>query len=236
MIADRVRWGSTAIPYRYRFSRTKTLAISVWPSLAVEVTAPKGTSVERIRAKVSKRGAWILRAWREFERFHPLQPPRKFVPGETHRYLGRQYRLRAFAGPVEAVALRRGCLEVTVPRRPTASTLTRIANAWYADRAEEVLRERLTACHRLAAIEGVPLPKLAIRRMVRRWGSCTPTGRVILNPELVQAPKECIDYVIMHELCHLAERNHSPRFWRLLGRLMPDWEDRRERLNRMAGG
>lgn len=70
--------------------------------------------------------------------------------------------------------------------------------------------------------------------MNNRWGSCTPGGRIILNPELIKAPIDCIDYVITHELCHLVEPNHNARFWQLLGALMPDWKARRERLNEMA--
>jgi len=231
MLADRVVWGSTEIPYRYRFGRAKTLAITVRPDLAVEVTAPIGTPLERIRAKVCKRGAWIRQAWREFERFHPLQPPREYVPGETHRYLGRQYRLRAVSGPIAGVVLRRGYLDVTTPDPPSSAVLGHLVRSWYAERAGEVFGERLAACHRLAVVEGIPLPALLVRRMTHRWGSCTPAGRIILNLELLKAPCECIDYVIMHELCHLVEHNHSPRFWRLLQRVMPDWEDRKKRLN-----
>jgi hypothetical protein len=236
MLADCVPWGSTEISYRYRFGRAKTLAITVRPDLAVEVVAPQGTSLERIRAKVIKRASWIQQARLEFERFHPLQEPREYVPGEIHRYLGRQYRLRTVSGPTAGVALKRGVLEVTTPARPTPLALRPLVQAWFTERAKEVLHERLQACHRLAAIEKVPLPTLSIRRMSNRWGSCTPTGRVMLNPELVKAPKECIDYVIMHELCHLVQHNHSPAFWRLLSRLMPDWEERRKRLNVMADG
>ena len=234
MLADRVVWGSTEIPYRYRFGRAKTLAITVRPDLAVEVTAPIGTPLERIRAKVCKRGAWIRQAWREFECFHPLQSPREYVPGETHRYLGRQYRLRAIPGPIAGVVLRRGYLDVTTPDHPSPAVLGHLVRTWYADRAGEVFAERLKACHRLAAVEGIPLPTLLVRRMTHRWGSCTPAGRIILNLELLKASRECIDYVVMHELCHLAEHNHSPKFWRLLQRLMPDWEDRKKRLNALG--
>ena len=236
MQADRVPWGTMEISYRYRFGGAKSLAITVRPDLAVEVVAPLGTTLEHMRAKVIKRAAWIQQARLEFERFHPLQQPREYVPGESHRYLGRQYRLRTANGPTAGVALRRGVLEITTPARPTPRVLEPLVQAWFSERAKEVLHERLQACHRLAAVERVPLPALSIRRMTNRWGSCTPTGRVMLNPELVKVPKECIDYVIMHELCHLVQHNHSPAFWRLLSRLMPDWEKRRKHLNTMANG
>lgn len=75
---------------------------------------------------------------------------------------------------------------------------------------------------------------MRIRRLAKRWGSCAPTGEIILNLELVKAPKECIDYVVVHELCHMEERDHRRRFWRLLERYLPDWRERRHLLNTMA--
>lgn len=79
---------------------------------------------------------------------------------------------------------------------------------------------------------GIGRPKLMVCAMTKRWGSHTASGRVILNSALIAAPRDCIDYVIVHELCHVVEPNHSPRFWSLLRRYMPDWERRKERLER----
>jgi len=70
--------------------------------------------------------------------------------------------------------------------------------------------------------------------MKKQWGSCSPQGTILLNPYLIKAPRECIDYVVLHELCHLKEHNHSPRYYRLLSQLMPDWEPVKARLDRMA--
>jgi len=105
---------------------------------------------------------------------------------------------------------------------------------WYLNRAEHIIRERLAHCHRRAHSEGIPHPPVTIRKMRARWGSCSEQGRLTLNLELIKAPKDCIDYVIMHELCHLKEHHHGRRFWRLLKKLMPDYEKRRQRLNLMA--
>ncbi|MCY1019692.1 M48 family metallopeptidase [Pyxidicoccus sp. MSG2] len=234
MPSDHVKWGEINIAYSYRYTRSRTLSITIHPDLAVEVAAPEGTSRDVIRSKVLKRGAWIANAWREYSRFHPLQPPRQYIPGETHRYLGRQYRLRFVEGVEVSVALRRGYLDVTSPGPPTSELLRPLVIAWYEQRAAEILRERFDACYRISESHRIPPPRLAVRAMATRWGSCSKGGQVTLNPELIKTPKDCIDYVITHELCHLVEYNHSPRFWKLLQKLMPDWEERRERLNRIA--
>lgn len=234
MPRDHVMWGETDLAYTYRQGRARTLTITVHPDLSIEVVAPAGATRHAIRSKVLKRGAWIARVRRRFARLHPLQPARQFVPGETHRYLGRQYRLRLAEGSEEEVALHRGFIVVTSGRRLTSARLRRLVLGWYDRRAAEILRERLTACVRLAAAHRIPTPRLTVRPMAARWGSCSKRGLVTLNPELIKAPKDCIDYVICHELCHLVVRNHGPRFWKLLKALVPDWEEQRERLNGMA--
>lgn len=173
----------------------------------------------------------IYKARREFQLYLPKQPERSYVNGETHRYLGKQYRLKAVHGDEISVKCQRGYLWVTTPHRPSPETSRDLLEAWYTERALAVFNERLSECHRKVARERIPYPMLAIRKMTRRWGSCTKEGRIILNLEMIKAPKDCIDYVIVHELCHLKEHNHGQKFWKLLARVMPDYEERRRRLN-----
>ncbi len=235
LISDVVHWGTTTLCFSYRLrSRRKSLAITVHPDLRIVVTAPTGTPAEVIRAKVLKRARWITKTRREFEQFHPLQPARSYIPGEAHRYLGQQCRLKVAKGRTSSVTCIRGQLLVTMPSQPTPSIIRPLVEAWLKDRAHAVFTERLKACHKPAQRYNIPFPCLWIRPMTIRWGSCTPAGRIILNIELIKAPKDCIDYVITHELCHLLEPSHSARFWQLLGAIMPDWEERRGRLNKMA--
>ena len=78
------------------------------------------------------------------------------------------------------------------------------------------------------------MPDWRLVRMQKQWGSCSPAGVILLNPHLVKAPRQCVDYVICHELCHLEEHNHSPRYYRLLGQVMPGWETVKTRLDGMA--
>lgn len=232
--SDTILWGTAEISYHYRFSRRKTISISVYPDLSIVVRAPSGTSIETIEAFVLRRGAWISKAWRRFEEYLPKQPPRRYISGETHRYLGRQYRLRVEQGDTESVKCLRGYLWVTIKGEVTAEKTKELLETWYRAHARTIFQERLLACHRKIEKKGVPMPRLRIRRMVSRWGSFSAHGGVTLNLLLIVAPKECIDYVILHELCHFKIKHHGPRFWRLLESLMPDYEERRKKLNACA--
>ena len=231
---DQVQWGRTTVHYSYTFAPRRTMAIHVHPDLSVSVVAPEGAALGAIREKVRKRAAWIRKSRREFELYLPKTPPRRYVSGETHRYLGRQYRLKAVQGEELGVKCLRGYLWVTTRAKPDSEEVARHLNEWYRVRAHVIFQERLSVCYERARRLGISPPPLTIRKLSTRWGSCTRAGRIILNLDLIKAPKDCIDYVITHELCHLKEHHHGPRFWRLLERVMPDYEERKRRLNLMV--
>ena len=102
---------------------------------------------------------------------------------------------------------------------------------WYRKQAQRVFPQRMDAMLPRFRRLDIPQPALAIKDLDARWGSCTDSGVISLNLKLMQVPKPYIDYVIVHELCHLIEHNHSQRFYLLLDRMMPDWRQRRKRLN-----
>ncbi|MCX5899792.1 MAG: SprT family zinc-dependent metalloprotease [Proteobacteria bacterium] len=226
-----IKWGTLNIPYKYGFSRRKTLALSVHPDLSVIVKAPLGSSAKDIQSFVRRRGGWIKRAWRDFEQYLPKQPKRRYLSGETHRYLGRQYRLKVQQGDIDSVKCLRGYLWVTTKNKPTSERAKSLLEVWYRAHARTIFQERLLLCHQKTSREAIPLPTLQIKQMVSRWGSFSLAGRITLNLELIKVPKECIDYVIQHELCHFKVKHHSPKFWRLMQNVMPDFEDRRKKLN-----
>jgi len=175
---------------------------------------------------------------RELARYdNPVNPlPRQYVSGESYRYLGRQYRLKVIADTVERIVLSRGWLTISVADPANRRAVQRLIHGWYRAKSEHVFNERLIACHARVETLGITLPALGIRTMKRRWGSCSKTGKVTLNLKLIQAPRALIDYVILHELCHLVELNHRPRFWALLTRVIPDWERLRDELNHYEFG
>lgn len=209
------------------------MAIHVHPDGRVVVDAPAEASPERVAALVSKRGAWILRQQRELAALPETPPLKCFLPGESIRYLGRQYRLKVVESEEVRVKAVPGYIEVHSPSRPSSAEIGRLVNTWMDTRAREILRERYLECVvRLGRFRLPEAKALRVRRMKTRWGSCSK-GRVIsLNPELIYAPKDCIDYVITHELCHLRELNHGPGFTRLMDRALPGWKVLRERLNK----
>jgi predicted metal-dependent hydrolase len=228
----RIEYGSAVIEYILDWTTRQKLSISV-DLERVSVVAPHGVDPEDVDKRVKRRARWILRQQRKFAEFKPVTPERKYIGGETHRYLGRQYRLKIEpAMETERVRLLAGRI-VVESHRPTDPSATRdLVGNWLRQRAHEVLRQRFEAAAPIADRLGIAVPHLRICEMKKRWGSHTPSGRIILNDRLIAARRDCIDYVIIHELCHVAEPNHSSRFFRLLSRTLPDWRERKERLER----
>jgi predicted metal-dependent hydrolase len=226
-----ISYGNTEIAYDLSFSRRKTLAIHVYPDGRVSVRAPEGSRLETIAGLVARRAGWIVRQQQRFSSYPPaVAVPREYISGESYRYLGRQYRLKVLDGAPEQLALGRTEIYVTA-RNQEPQRVQRLLERWYRAEARRVFSERLAACWPRVAHLDCAFPVLNIRRMKTRWGSCGRSGRILLNLRLIQAPIESIDYVIVHELCHLKEHNHSKRFYALLDTAMPDWRERRQRLN-----
>ncbi|SFB71063.1 hypothetical protein SAMN05660479_00278 [Microbulbifer thermotolerans] len=225
---------------RIAFERVKRplakgkVLIKVHPDCRVVVSAPEEADSEAVLAAVKKRRRWIYQQLREFRKQLEHTRPRQYISGESHYYLGKQYLLKVIEAPeqVQGVKLLRGKLEVSV-RSKTPEKVKALLTEWYKLRAKEIFSKRLDAMLE-QALWVTGRPPLRILTMKTQWGSCSPKGRITLNPHLVKAPRECIDYVILHELCHIAEHNHSERFYRLMNQVMPKWEKIKARLDGMA--
>jgi hypothetical protein len=162
--------------------------------------------------------------------FHPKTPPRRFVNGETHLYLGRQYQLKLEAGSQNKIDFRSRYLIATL--RPKASA-EKVVKQWYRERAKMKFAEIAEPLIKRFEVYGVRPSGLFIQDMATRWGSCTPKGKIILNPELIQASKGCIEYVIVHELCHLVHHDHTRKFFELQEKEMPDWKLWKAKLEKL---
>lgn len=222
-------WGADTIRYEVRFlASRRTLAIEVHPDSRVLVRAPVGCSEALIAERVQKRAGWISQQLAEFDRYQPRTPVRQYINGESHLYLGRQYRLKLASGEVSSVKLTRSQLLITLPGAPEPDQIKALLRRWYLDRARAVFTDALDAS--LRHFRGVEHPRLIVRTMQSRWGSLSRAGTMTLNVNLVRAPRPCIEYVVIHELCHTRHRDHDARFFKLLGQIMPDWEQRKHRL------
>lgn len=227
-------YGSRRIPYQLRVMPRKRLRIVVKPDLTVRADAPNTFSETEIHEAVGKRARWIARQLDEMERYHPLPKPHRYVSGETVVYLGRQYRLRVEAGAERKAKLKGRFLHVETPEPKKTDAVRASVEEWYRKQAHLVFSRYLERCLDVGRRHGIAEPILCIRKMRTRWGSCSPSGRITLNLHLIQAPVHCIEYVIMHELCHLKHHDHSPAFYRLLTRCMPDWKKRRAILREVV--
>lgn len=228
-----IAYAGQSIDYYARHSERRTLAISVHPDGVVEVIAPVGTDKRAIEQRLLRRAGWVLRQHRYFEQFLPRTPERQYVGGETHLYLGRQYRLKVKSGDEDKVRLTCGYFRVTVAGEPSRERVRTLLAGWYREHAESKMRERFEAIRKRFSRKLSRTPIIAIRPMRRRWGSYSSKGRITLNCDLIRAPLHCIDYVIVHELAHSRHSNHGRAFFDLLSQMMPDWERRKLVLERM---
>lgn len=229
-----VRFGEDLIEVEIRRRDRATLEIAVEPDATVVATAPMAATQEAIAEKVRKRAGWVLRQQRFFSQYLPRTPERQYVAGETHLYLGRQYRLKIIQHIQAKVRLERGFLVIQTHRPSEAATTRELLGAWYRERARERFAARIEKCVlRFAEPEAFHPKALIIRHLRQRWGSMSPSRRLVLNIRLIEAPVNAIDYVVTHELCHIAELHHGPRFFDLLERVMPDWERRKSLLERV---
>lgn len=226
-----ITYAGKSIPFHLSYSNRKVMEISVRPDGRVVVKAPLGTNKDLIERCIHKRAYWINRQLRHFEQFEPRTPKRRFIGGESHLYLGRKYRLKIRRSETKKVSLTHGYFHIASPDT-APEQVAKLLNEWYRRKAEICFSRALEKCwhsHRFPK-KGVEKPTLKIRTMKTRWGSLSKRGGVTLNLELVKAPVECIEYVVVHELCHLFHPNHGKAFHNLLEKCLPDWQKRKHKL------
>jgi predicted metal-dependent hydrolase len=245
---DLLRVGTDQVPCEIRLSRRRrTLAIEVHPEPRVIVRAPAGWSRTLIEARLAERAAWIGRHVQRFRGLAAvLPPPPAWVTGDLLPYLGELHRLEVIVARRGAVTRQPGALQVGLPPGAGPDRVRRALEAWYRDRARELFAVILEEQFGWFGDRGHPRPTISVRKMTSRWGTlagpvrCRPllwpvagrrgTSRMTLNLALIRAPRECSEYVLVHELCHLEYRGHGPDFYRLMEERLPDWRQRKGRL------
>ncbi|MCP5054542.1 MAG: M48 family metallopeptidase [bacterium] len=227
-------FGKELITVAVCYEERKALTIKVYPDKSVTARAPLNRTQDDVLRYLRKRAGWILRQRDYFDQFHPIQQERRYVSGETHYYLGRQYRLRIREGKKSQVKLVGRFFLMEIPDPTDSLKAKKMMLKWYSQHAKVLLQRRISLNLPPFLRLGANEPEVRFRRMKKRWGSCSPNGVVMLNTQLVKAPLQCIDYVVIHELCHLIHSHHNTSFYRLLGRVFPDWEKRKKRLETVA--
>jgi predicted metal-dependent hydrolase len=231
-----INYGDRRISYRLveNSGLTSKVRIHVHPNGVVEVETPPSTSKADITRALMKRASWISRRLDDADSVREHVLPREYVSGETHFYLGRRYQLKLIetSDRSSEVKLKGGRIEIKLPIADRVAVRRRL-NAWYRLRAKDYLSKRLEeVADGIGWVDTTPPVKLVA--MKKQWGSCSPSGSINLNPWLIRAPRECIDYVIVHELCHLREHNHSKRFYSLLDRHCTRWKHTKAKLDGLA--
>ena len=220
------------LDYTLVFRARRSIGFAVRPDGSVHVSAPAGVPAAWVAQQVLKRADWIRQHLVEFARRPPPAPARSYYAGSPHHYQGQPLALRLSEGPRPTVAAASNELIITYPTPHAPARTEAILLAWYARQAPALFTESLARVW--PAFEGLNLrrPTLFVRHMRTRWGSCTPTtARIRLTPDLVRATSGCLDYVVLHECCHLKVPDHSAAFYALQTRLLPDWELWKQRLN-----
>jgi predicted metal-dependent hydrolase len=230
--AGSITFAGRTIGFTVTRSEAARLSITVEPDLSVRVVAPKVHSLAEVIGRVRRRGAWIVRQLDDLERFLPRQPPRRYVSGESHRYLGRQYRLKVQkAEGRPGVKLKGAYIHVAANAPEDADEVKSLLDDWYRQQARLVFEACVAEAIDRHRRHGLRCERLRIQAMKTRWGSYTASGTILLNPALIMAPKVCIEYVVVHELCHSVFPHHGPKFEALLTRCLPDWRERKARLD-----
>lgn len=230
---DCVIYSGSRIDYNVVYSRKrKTVGITVYPSGEVKVSAPQRMGQAAVRRLVAEKAGWIDKKLREYRAEGVNDAKKQYVEGETFLYLGKEYRLHLATGdhgPLVTLDDRR--LNVVLP--PDVELQSETARdaifEWYRLHAEMAVEAAMMPfCRRL----GILPPNYKVKNLSRRWGSCTAKNLLNFNAKIVMAPLPQLEYVVAHELCHVKIKDHSPRFWALMGQVMPGYEAHRKALRK----
>ncbi|MCZ8330666.1 MAG: SprT family zinc-dependent metalloprotease [Flavobacterium sp.] len=227
-----IQYGTKQIAFSVAEKKRKSIAVEVHPDTSVQIKAPLDCSIDTIKKVVSKRSRWIITQQKFFEQFLPESPKREYVIGETHKYLGRNYILKIIISQENKVKIQGSYLVVFTTKSDT-EVVRHLMTEWYYKRASKLFIKVYDEAFKKFRHYNFQKPELQIKRMKKRWGSYTSSNKIVINPELIKASSACIEYVFIHELCHLIERNHSKKFYNLLEQIAPDWKHWKLKLEKM---
>ncbi|HCM42206.1 MAG TPA: M48 family peptidase [Candidatus Omnitrophica bacterium] len=206
----------TAIPiHKLIRSRRKSIALMIAPDATLVVRAPLGISINAIQGLIEKKRKWIESKQSEVLKRGPVLR-KTFTDGETFLFLGEEFSFKTMEGDEIQTAGR----ELLFPRRYLAKAEARLIY-WYKEKAIEVIAE---SANHYSRVSGWKFKTINITGAERRWGSCSFSGAINFSWKLIMAPRVVVDYVVVHELAHITEKNHSPRFWKKVESVLPNYQ------------
>lgn len=230
---EQIEYGNKIIEFNLFIEERKNLAIKVSPDATVDIKAPLKSSHNKIICKVKNKLKWIDKQQNFFRDNYKQKEEKQYVSGETHLYLGKQYRLKINQELNQDIKLKNGFFIINILDKNDKENTKNGLDNWYYEHAFKIFEQRLNILHSKCFAQKIKLPKMKIRKMKKRWGSYTKNNEIILNIELIKAPLTCIDYIILHELCHSQYFSHNSAFYELLYKIMPDWQKYKNKLQEL---
>ena len=225
-----IKYGTKDIEFKVEFRNRKTISISVEPPKSITVVAPLDTSEEEVKEAVKSRGAWIVQKLFEFRNIESKRVNREFVNGESFMYLGRNYSLQIHVDKNlqnnSSVKLFRGKFHVYVKGKDD-KLIKNAMEAWYREKTEEQVKKRIKYYQKYFSKNPTDI---RVKEQKKRWASCTSNDELLFNWRCVMAKSTALDYIVVHEMCHMYHMNHSQEFWDLVSSVMADYEVRKEWL------
>lgn len=205
------------IEYQIKYSNRKTLNISVERDRSIVVRAPHYLTPEKIDKMVQSKRQWIKEKLNHAQKYPLITETKEFVSGETLMYLGKNYQLLVVDEEFDGVEFDQR-FKISKANQPKANELFK---KWYLKQALIKIEPLAT---KYAKSLGVQYNQFKTSEMKYRWGSCTPANNIIFNWRIIKAPMFVLEYLVAHELVHLTENNHTPRFWNILSIQVPNYE------------
>jgi predicted metal-dependent hydrolase len=222
-------FGSYVYHYDLVMQDRKSLSLTVTPDLQICLKCPHKADDDRIEIFLKRKWFWLEKQLSFFRKYQRKIYQKEYISGEGFLYLGKQYKLLVKRASEDKVSMTKGLLLVQTTKSVQDGKHTKkLVDKWYRDRIEKVFTDRFDEMK--LKFDYKKMPDLAIREMQKRWGSFLENGKVVLNPKLIHTSKDCIDYVIVHELCHVKYKNHNKFFYTFLKKKYPKWEKVKDKL------
>jgi predicted metal-dependent hydrolase len=222
-------FGSLVYHYDLVMQDRKTLSLTVTPDLQIFVKCPRAADDNRVELFLQRKWFWLEKQLSFFRKYQRKIYQKEYVSGEGFLYLGKQYKLLVKKSSEDRVLMMKGLIMVYTTKGVQDGKHTKeLLDKWYGQKIEQIFCDRYEQVK--LKFDYRVMPKLVIRDMRKRWGSFLDNGTIVLNPKLIHTSKDCIDYVIVHELCHVKYKNHNKNFYTVLKRKYPNWKKIKDKL------